>query len=949
MDPYLTYDLFRSRMENESTRRLITESKDIGIVVDSKDANQHLIFLIRLLEEWNSVQESVKSFTIVVPDKKARAPFEKIDQSMLAEHPAFQYVRKSELNYPETLLTIAIVDTIDMNLWNNIYAYGIATVTNENGTVMTRDSLTALIFQQAENVQGTNYSESCKTRKEYYQKLVDGHYNQAAFMQCLEELKNGCQTCPDCPNYKAGDPCPFFQKKIADFYENGIFVPANPRLAFQWKRKAARKGLQEAELSLAKSYGDGKGCPQDIEEALSIYSKFAKKGSEDAARELVSLALDSSGFEQRALPWMARLANAGDFPMQTRMIDVYSSGLYGIPVNEIEQDKWTTIASDSGNIEFVDRLIEACKERKDWQGAIKWYGKLKDSDSFDENDVLGFVDQLCVDTDMNAEEMVSLADKYYWGFGVDESASVAFHLYSKAYDIDSEVAAEGLGRCYYSGKGVAENKNEAIGYWVDAADAGNISAMVRLFNHYYEEDNQSAPAEYRRKEAVSALDNAVKYEDPVALRWKSLGLMKGDLYEQNKEFAFELLDRAAELGDIWAIYHLARYYLIGFGVSVDKERAFSLFENAAQKGLLAAQYSVGYSYLTGRGVNRDFTLAFEWLMKAAKRGHSHACYYVGKLYEIGKGTVKSITHSSQWYLKAAELGHTKAQAKIGEAYFYGTGVEKDWALSKKWSVLAAEKGEKDAFFRAAYLCTENIEGKTEYEKAHHWYGVLADNGISSALNNLAVLYECGHGVEESEEKASELYLKAAEAGSNMGMDNIANRYLKGTGIEKDTEKAIYWFEKSLSDGFGRSGNSLAFQYLTGKFLEKDIAKAIELYRKVIALPHDDEEALEQYTRALMALANIYYNGVEVDTDYDEAFKYYKKAAEVGNVIAYTRLGDLFQYGQGVDSDTDQAIYWYRLAAEKNNKYAKEQLDKLGADYLGKKKEPEPIDEDELPF
>ena len=71
MDPYLTYDLFRSRMDNESTRRLITESKDIGIVVDSKDAKQHLIFLIRLLDEWNSVQESVKSFTIVVPDKNA--------------------------------------------------------------------------------------------------------------------------------------------------------------------------------------------------------------------------------------------------------------------------------------------------------------------------------------------------------------------------------------------------------------------------------------------------------------------------------------------------------------------------------------------------------------------------------------------------------------------------------------------------------------------------------------------------------------------------------------------------------------------------------------------------------------------------------------------------------------------------------------------------------------
>ncbi len=949
MDTYLTYDLFRSRMDSECTRRLITESKYIGIVVDSKDAKQHLIFLIRLLDEWNSVQESVKSFTIVVPDKKARAPFEKIDKSMLAEHPAFQYVKKSELKYPEALLTIAIVDTIDMNLWNDIYAYGIATVTNENGTVMTRDSLTALKFQQAEDIQGTIHSESCKTRKEYYQKLVDGHYNKAAFMQCLEELKNGCQTCPDCPNYRAGDPCPFFQKKIADFYENGLFVPANPKLAFQWKRKAARKGLQEAELSLAKSYGDGTGCPKDIDEALSIYCKFAKKGSEDAARELVSLALESVGLEQMALPWMARLANAGDFSMQTKLIDIYSSGLYGIPVNETEQDKWTTIASDSGNIEYVDRLIEACKERKDWQGAINWYGKLKDSDSFDENDVLGFVDQLCVDTDMNAEEMVSLADKYYWGFGVDESGLVAFHLYSKAYDLDHEVASEGLGRCYYSGKGVIENKNEAIGYWVDAADAGNISAMVRLFNHYYKEDNQSAPAEYRRKEAVSALDNAIKYEDPVALRWKSLGLMKGDLYEQNKDLAFELLDRAAELGDIWAIFHLGRYYLIGFGVTEDKVKAFSLFEKAAQKGLLAAQYAVGHSYLIGRGVNRNITLAFEWLLKAAKRGHSDACYYVGKLYEIGKGTVKSITHSSQWYLKAAELGHTIAQAKIGEAYFYGTGVEKDLALSKKWSVQAAEQGEEDAYFRAAYLCTKTIEGKTDYSKAFKWYTYLADKGGIAAKNNLGVMYGNGNGVEKDPEKAFQLFLEAAQGGDIVAMDNIATRYLHGTGIEQNLEEALTWYEKALEGGNLESGINLATEYLSGQYFEKDVQKTIAYYRRVIEQPHNSESQMKQYTRALMNLANLYYYGKEVETDDAEAFRLYTLAAECGSTTAYVRLGDMYQFGYHVTIDIDRAIYWYRLAAEKNDEDAKEKLDDLGVDYLGKKPKSAPEIKDDLPF
>ena len=65
------------------------------------------------------------------------------------------------------------------------------------------------------------------------------------------------------------------------------------------------------------------------------------------------------------------------------------------------------------------------------------------------------------------------------------------------------------------------------------------------------------------------------------------------------------------------------------------------------------------------------------------------------------------------------------------------------------------------------------------------------------------------------------------------------------------------------------------------------------------------------------LGSIYFYGRVVDTDYEEAVKWYRKAAEKGYPKAQFNLGLCYETGNGVEQDYMEAVKWFRKAAEQN--------------------------------
>ena len=69
----------------------------------------------------------------------------------------------------------------------------------------------------------------------------------------------------------------------------------------------------------------------------------------------------------------------------------------------------------------------------------------------------------------------------------------------------------------------------------------------------------------------------------------------------------------------------------------------------------------------------------------------------------------------------------------------------------------------------------------------------------------------------------------------------------------------------------------------------------------------------------------YYYGNGVKQDYNEAAKWFRKAAEQGNADAQYNLGSAYFYGNGVPQNYNEAAKWFRKAAEQGDAAAQNNL------------------------
>jgi TPR repeat protein len=77
------------------------------------------------------------------------------------------------------------------------------------------------------------------------------------------------------------------------------------------------------------------------------------------------------------------------------------------------------------------------------------------------------------------------------------------------------------------------------------------------------------------------------------------------------------------------------------------------------------------------------------------------------------------------------------------------------------------------------------------------------------------------------------------------------------------------------------------------------------------------------------LGVCYVNGEGVPQNYAEAVKWYRKAAEQGDVYAHFNLGLCYYNGQGVPQNKAVGIKWMKKAAQQGYEAAKNTLEGLG--------------------
>jgi TPR repeat protein len=195
---------------------------------------------------------------------------------------------------------------------------------------------------------------------------------------------------------------------------------------------------------------------------------------------------------------------------------------------------------------------------------------------------------------------------------------------AKLGDKDAQVA---LGKMYEDGiKGMPQNYDAAMGWYMNAADQGNAAALNKVGNMYYH--GRGVPPDY-------ALASA-------------------------------FFRKAAEQGDVDGQRNLGHSYQYGHGVPQDYLNAMEWYLKAANHGDgdAIAQLNLAFFYDKGYGVPRDALKAMTWYLKAANQGNPLAQYEVGALYELGTAVPKDQAKAIMWYRRAAQLGYGNAKVAL---------------------------------------------------------------------------------------------------------------------------------------------------------------------------------------------------------------------------------------------------------------------------------------------
>lgn len=941
------YNSLEEALRSESVFSLLSTCNDIALVVYDSESLSPVEILADFFDQNDLELINIKELVFHGKNRIAiRRKTLDVSSYFIAPHFTYTGLSGAEMyaySHLKRMLCVHIlpneIKREHMSLIEkNRYMYQIV-ISNKNDQIQTRVNISLRELSLKKTSAHKRISKYCKDKRTYLQKLIDSNYLEAAFNQCAQECKNGCDECVHAASYGQEKCCPYFQLQMAKFYENGWYVPQNDKIAHFWKLKAARQGMYEAELDLASDYVHGKGCTQNIEKAISVLMSLSDNGYTTATNNLIDIATSYPDYTT-PVPLIARLANNGDLNMIERMIDIYSKGDLFVKADPIKCEEWVILAADYGCVQYVEALARQFEDINDWDKAIRWYLKLQELNPA--LDLSSKIDELFIDrcSLLTDDELLRKGDSCYYGYCCEQDYHSAYLYYKLAAERDNPDGIYGLAKCYSLGRGVEIDEVKGLElYELSAAKGSAVGILRKIKKSDIFEDTHSWIEPLRE-----AFEKGEKKNDPNVLRLIALDYMGGCLVnELDEEKGIEYLNKAIENGDYASIRELGKCYCEGIGVNINYPLAYKYFQDAIVKGVASAYHCLGCMYRKGnKGIDKDLHESYKHYLKAAEKGYLPSQIVVAKMLRDGICVEQNDTEMVKWFEQAAIQGDNTSQTYIGELYFWGIKVPKDYEKSRYWIRKAALSGYTKAYFRYAYLCCDGLGGEVDYDSALKYYRLLSDN--SGAINNLGYMYEYGLGVDKDIVRAFELYKEAAEMGDAHSMRVLAGKYYSGEGCEKDITTAITWYKKSLENGNMEAGFKLGDIFLNEANFEVDSEVALEYYEKAIALKPKPNSRLEDtYVKQVLKVAKLYYDGDKVEMNDERANELFHIVAEYGEAEAYHMLGLQYYNGYGVDEDEEVGIYWFRKAASEGYSASIRFLDEHNIDWISNNDDPD------LPF
>ncbi|WP_432744554.1 hypothetical protein ABXJ76_04575 [Methylobacter sp. G7] len=294
-----------------------------------------------------------------------------------------------------------------------------------------------------------------------------------------------------------------------------------------------------------------------------------------------------------------------------------------------------------------------------------------------------------------------------------------------------------------------------------------------------------------------------------------------------------------------------------------------------------------------------------------------------------------------------------AQAQFDLAYRYACGIEvvPDLEQAMRWLNQSAEQGLVEAqLFLGSHHATLNglycllfpLE-TDKYQLIYNWVttkkqGFTEPN--DTLYRDLESCFSSEPSLCEQQASAFNWFSKAAEQGCAEAQYWLARCYVSGLGCEQSDKRAFDWFKKAAEQGFAEAYYYLACCYRDGKGVEQNqhlafewITKAVELADAYFAEATTRTKYISQVAEVYYFLGDLYEQGKGIMQDDEQAFNFYRLAANRGVARALLLVGNLAAQDKGCEKNEELAFRAYKLAAERDEDNQADAACRLALCYL----------------
>ena len=162
----------------------------------------------------------------------------------------------------------------------------------------------------------------------------------------------------------------------------------------------------------------------------------------------------------------------------------------------------------------------------------------------------------------------------------------------------------------------------------------------------------------------------------------------------------------------------------------------------------------------------------------------------------------------------------------------------------------------------------------------------------------------------------EYITEKAEGGDAYFQGVLGEKFRLGEGVDVNLERAYYWIEKSAEQDNPIGLYNLGIMTLQGVVVDQDAVRAMEILSQ--AVPGLIELAEQGDIRAQAALYPLYFYGMGVEQDLEQARKWLEMSAEKGFNRSMVNMARSYFYGQGVEVDYSESLKWYEKLAEQGD-------------------------------